>query len=111
MTRLKSSSASIIALRIVLATNTLNLVDSQSEQEKVFFANRFTNLDVGAVERADRHGAIHHEFHVARAGGFLACRRNLRRQIGGGTDDLHRRYVVIRIEQQAQIGRSSSDPR
>ncbi len=44
------------------------------------------NLDVGAVEGADGHSAIHRELHVAGAGGLFAGGGDLLAEIGGGVD-------------------------
>src|SRR5262249_12013985 len=51
-------------------------------------AHLFSNFNVGAIERADGHGTIHGEFHVAGARRFFACRRDLLGEIGGGINML-----------------------
>ena len=43
---------------------------------------------VGAVEGAQRNGAVHHELHVGRARGLLAGRGDLLRDLGGWVDEL-----------------------
>ncbi len=89
-------------LRIVFAAQGLDFFDRHSEQEEIFLADGFADFDVGAVQRADRNGAVHHELHVARAGCFLAGCRDLLRQVGGRADQLHSRHLVIGIEHEAQ---------
>ena len=90
-------------LRVVVAAQGLDFLDRIAEQEEVLVADRLADLDVGAVERADCHGAVHHELHVARAGSLLAGRRDLLRQFGGGADLLHGRHVVVGIEDHLQL--------
>ena len=79
-----------------------NLFRLETEQEEIVLTDSLTDLDVGTVECADRHGAVHHELHVARTRRFLARRRYLFRQVCGRADDLHRGDVVVRVEHQAQ---------
>ena len=57
-----------------------HLVGGEAEQEEVLVPDGVADLDVGAVERAERERAVERELHVAGPGGLLA---------GGG--DLHRR--------------------
>jgi queuine tRNA-ribosyltransferase len=54
-----------------------DLFDRQAEDEDIFRADFFTDLDVCAIEGANSKGAVEGEFHVAGARGFLAGRRNL----------------------------------
>ena len=61
-------------LRIVTSPEFIDFVDGEPEQEEVLFAHGLPYLDVGAVQRADRDGAIHHELHIAGPGRFLARR-------------------------------------
>ena len=56
---------------ITLAPGAVDLVRGQAEEEEVLVARLLADLDVGAVERADRHRAVQHELHVAGAGGLL----------------------------------------
>ena len=51
-------------------------------------ADGIADLDVRAVERAERDGAVHHELHVARARSFLRSRGDLLTDIGRRIDDL-----------------------
>ena len=43
----------------------LHLVGRHAEQEHILVAHALTNLDVCAVERAERDRAIDHQLHVA----------------------------------------------
>ena len=43
-------------------------------------------LDVRSVERADRHGSVQLQLHVAGTGSLGAGQRNLFAEIGGGDD-------------------------
>ena len=76
----------------------LDILYRVAKQEEVLVADGFADFDVGAVKRADRHGPVHHELHVARSRGLLARCRNLLGQVGRRTDLLHARYVVIGVE-------------
>ena len=64
--------------------------------------NRVADLDIGAVERADRYCPVHGEFHVARARRLFACRGDLFRQIGGGIDALTVLDVKVRQERHLE---------
>ena len=58
-----------------------NFRRAESKQKEVLRADFFANLDIRAVQRADGQCAVHLKLHVAGAGRFLACCRNLLRQI------------------------------
>src|SRR4051812_12234294 len=68
----------------------------ESEQEEVLRPDLFANLDVGAIEGANRERPIHRELHVARTRALFTRRRNLLRQIRRGDDLLRVRDVVVR---------------
>ncbi|MBS6599242.1 MAG: hypothetical protein KH292_08130, partial [Collinsella sp.] len=51
------------SFRFVLSGND-DTTNTAIENEDIIFANLLVNLDVGAVEGAQRNGAIHHELHV-----------------------------------------------
>lgn len=55
----------------------LDLGSGQAKDGLVLTAGQVGDLDVGAVEGAQRNGAVHHELHVGRARGLLAGRGNL----------------------------------
>jgi hypothetical protein len=74
----------------------------EAEQEEVFGADFLANFDVGAVQRADGQRAVHREFHVAGAGGFLAGGGNLLGQIGGRIDVMRDLDVEIGDEHHLQ---------
>ena len=71
---------------------------SQAEDEDVLGADVLADLDVGAVERADRERAVQRELHVAGAGGFHAGRRDLLGEVRRGNDRLGEAHVVVRQE-------------
>ena len=79
-----------------------DLLGGVAEEEEVLVAGLLADLDVGAVERADGQRAVHHELHVAGAGGLLAGGRDLLRQLGRGADLLHQRDAVVGQEGHAQ---------
>ena len=55
----------------------LDLGRRQAEDEDVVVADEIAQLDVGAVERADRQRAVQRHLHVAGAGGLHAGGRDL----------------------------------
>ena len=85
----------VMPMRVVPAAAAGHLIGGQAEQEEVLFAGFFRHLDRGAVARADRQCAIHHEFHVAGAAGLVAGGRDLVRDIGRGDQPLGQRNAVI----------------
>jgi len=82
-------------LGIVIAALLLHLVAGQAELEEVVRTHLFQNLDVGTIQGADGDGAVHHEFHVAGAGGLLAGGGELLREIAAGADHLHGADAVV----------------
>ena len=90
-----------------------DLFGAEAEQEEVFVADLFPDLDIGAIQCADGQSAVHHELHVAGAGGLLAGSGYLLGQICSRTDDFHRRHAVVRqkhhFEQIAHVGVSVDD--
>ena len=52
--------ARIVSLPLAL----LHLRRGESEEKEVFFAHLLADLDVGPVQRADGHRAVHGELHV-----------------------------------------------
>ena len=67
----------------------------QAEEEHVLVAETFVHLNVCAVERADSHGAVHHQLHAAGAGGFLARGGYLLGHLRGGDYGLGRGDAVV----------------
>ena len=61
----------VVPLRAVVAAALGHLLGRQAEQEEILLAGFFSHLDRGAVARADRERAVHHELHVARAARFV----------------------------------------
>ena len=74
----------------------------QAEEKHVVRAELLEHLDVCAVERADRDGAVHHELHVAGAAGLLAGGRDLLGHLCGGHEHLGGGDAVVRQEVHLQ---------
>ena len=72
-----------------------DLVLMQTEEEHIVLTQEIIHLDIGAVERTDGDGPVHHQFHAAGAGSFLAGSRDLLRNLGGRYDRLRRGDAVI----------------
>src|SRR5262245_14879412 len=70
----------------------------EAEEKEVVFADRVANLDVGAVERADRERAVHRKLHVAGAGRLFAGGGDLLRQISRRVDEVAGLDVEVRQE-------------
>ena len=77
-----------------------DLLGRQTEEEEILLAGFFDHFDGGAVARAEGQGAVHHEFHVARAAGFVAGGRNLVRDVAGGDQALGERRAVLGQEER-----------
>ena len=58
------------------------MLDGIAEREVVGLTHGLEDLHVGTVERAQGQRTVHHEFHVAGAGGLLAGSRDLFRKVG-----------------------------
>ncbi len=67
----------VVPIRVIPASGVNHLLGRQAKEEKVFFACLLGHFDSGAVPRADGQSCVHHEFHVARAAGFIARSRDL----------------------------------
>ena len=85
----------VIPRVVAFGPKSLDLIDGEAEDKNIFRTDFFTDLDVGAVEGANREGSVEGEFHVAGARGFLAGRRNLLGEIRGRDDFLGERDPVI----------------
>ena len=66
----------------------LGLLARKAEDRNVLRADALENFDVRAVERAERHGAVHHKLHAAGAARFLSGGGDLLGNVGGGVDAL-----------------------
>ena len=96
-------AAADIRLRVVArGAQRLGLVGVQAEEKHVVRAELLEHLDVCAVERADRDGAVHHELHVAGTAGLLAGGRDLLGHLRGGHEHLGGGDAVIRQEVHLQ---------
>ncbi len=82
-------------VRVVVRLEGLHLFHPEAEEEEILLANRVQDLDVGAVVGADGERPVHHELHVAGAGGFLSGRGDLLRQVGARRDHLHAGDPVV----------------
>src|SRR5208337_4471006 len=63
--------------RIVEGTAFLHLLRRQAEDEDIILADLFEDLHVGTIERADGHGPVKLQLHVAGAGRLGAGERDL----------------------------------
>ena len=81
----------VVALGLELA----DLMGLETEEEDVLISQNLVHLDVGAVQGADGHGAVHHELHVAGAAGLLAGSGDLLAQFAGGHKLLGQRDPVV----------------
>ena len=80
----------------------MHLPGGQAEQEEVLRAHLLADLDVRAVERADRQRAVQRELHVAGPARLLARRGDLLRQVGRRIDVLRVLHVEVREEHHLQ---------
>ena len=92
----------VVPVRVVPAAAAGHLLRRQAEQEEILLARLLRHLDGGAVARADRQGAVHHELHVARAAGLVTGGRDLVGDIAGGDQPLGERDVVLGQEQDLE---------
>ena len=98
-----------------VAAALLHLVRLETEDKDVVHPDTIANLDIGPVEGPNRERAVERKLHVARAGRFHPCGRDLLGQIGRRNDRLGQAHVVIRNEgdlaYRATPGRCSRPPR
>ena len=92
----------VVPVGVIPAAALGDLIRRQTEQEEVLLAGFLRHLDRCPVARTDGQGAVHHEFHVAGAAGFVTRGRDLVRDIAGGNQTLRERNVVFRQEQHLQ---------
>ena len=92
----------VVARAVALGEQFAYIVHGESEQEEVLGPGLLAHLDVGAVEGADGQGAVHHELHVAGAGGFLARGRDLLGEVCCGIDQLAVLDVEVRDERHLE---------
>ena len=81
----------------------LGLGRFHAENEDILAAHGLADLHVGAVHRADGQRAVHHELHVARAGGFLARDRDLLGDLRGRHDHFRQGDLVILDEHNLEL--------
>lgn len=74
----------------------------EPENNNVVVADSLANFDVRAVERAQSNRAVHHEFHIARAGSLFGRGGNLFGNVGGRIDNLADRDAEIFNEEDFQ---------
>jgi hypothetical protein len=73
----------------------LDFGGGQAKDENVFVAHEIAQLDIGAVERADRQRAVQRHLHVSGPGGFHARGRDLLGQIDRRDDHFGEADVVV----------------
>ena len=100
----------IMPVRIIPAAAALHLIGGQAEQKEVFLAGFLRHLDRRAIARADRQRPVHHEFHVARAAGFVAGGRDLVRDIGGRDQPLGERNAIFGQEHDLEAAAHTGSP-
>src|SRR5205809_7623998 len=74
----------IMPAGIIKAATLRDLLGGETEEEKVVLAGGLGHLNGRAVARADGKRAVHHEFHVAGATGFVTSGGYLLRHVAGG---------------------------
>ena len=88
----------VVARPVALALELRHFLDGHPEQEEVLRSGLLAHFNVGAVEGADGQRPVHHEFHVAGAGGLLAGGRDLLGEVGGRVDQLAVLHIEVRDE-------------
>ena len=87
---------------IAVAVDLGQLVGGVAEEEEVVLAHPLADFDVGAVEGADREGAVESHLHVAGAGGLHAGGGNLLGEIHRGIDPLAQLHAEVGQEHHPQ---------
>jgi hypothetical protein len=82
----------------LLFTQGPNFGHFEAIDEDIVLAHFLQDLDIGAVESADRDGAIQRQLHVAGSRCFGSGGRDLLAQIGGGNDLLRQRDAIVGYE-------------
>src|SRR5690606_38381788 len=72
-------------------------------KEKVLRPHLLPDLNVGTIQGPDRQGAVQGEFHIACAGGLVACRGNLFRQLSCGHDALGKAHVIVGYKDYTEL--------
>ena len=80
---------------VALLFQCLHLPGGHAEQEDVVPAHLFADLDIGAVQGAEGHGAVHHQLHIAGAARFGAGERDLLADIRGRHQQLREGHPVV----------------
>ena len=91
----------VVVAGVVVAAKLGELLLASPEDVGVVLADGIGDFHVGAVERAEREGAVHHELHVRRSRGLFSCHRDLLGDVGCGDDVLGGRHVVVLDENHA----------
>ncbi|MPN43519.1 hypothetical protein SDC9_191079 [bioreactor metagenome] len=79
----------------VVLIKPLNLFGRMAEYDDVIAAELLEHFNIGPVERAERNGAVHHEFHIARTGRFLAGGGYLLADVGRWNEQFRRGNVIV----------------
>ena len=88
---------------VQLAAGADALASRDAEQEHILVAHALTNLDICAVECAERDRAIDHQLHVAGTGGLLTRNGDLLGQVGSRDDDLGQRDFIVFNEDHLEL--------
>ena len=98
----------IVCERVVgaLGVEALNLLARRTKGVDVILAHQLGDLDVGAVERTEGHGAIEHELHVRGTACLLARQRDLLGDVSCGDEVLRRRDVVVLDHKDLEVWRN-----
>ena len=89
------------------ALQRVDLGGQHTEDDLVLMAGGVGDLNVRAVQRAQRDRAVQHELHVAGAGCLGAGQRDLLRDLGGGHQALGQADAVVLEVDDAQLAADS----
>ena len=85
-----------------LITHGFEFFHGAAEDVDILFASFLHDLNVGAVERAQRERAVDRELHIAGTGCFHSGGGDLLADVGGGHDDFGERNAVVGDEDDFQ---------
>ena len=100
---LDAGVAVIDILGLVGLADLFDILDSRAEDIVVLFARLLHDFDVGAVIGAERHRAVEHELHVARAGSLGTRGGNLLGDVGGRSELFRIGNIIIGNERDREI--------
>ena len=85
----------VMPVRVVPPAAIDHLICCKPKQEKVLLARCFRHFDGRAVTGSNRERAVHHEFHIAGAAGFVAGRGDLIGYITSRNQPLGERNAIL----------------